>query len=160
MQCGCGQALEWKEVQELNEATCFGRCECPLCKSRFGIEAESKEVGLLLNKLFWTDEARHILDRLPPYVRPYVQEEVERYAQAKAIHLVTNGVLTESKNHGTVAWNPEAEQRLERVPGSVRAMARIELERTAIDRRMPEVTVDLMDEVKARYFGMGAAQAH
>ena len=158
MQCGCGQELEWKEVQEVNEAICFCQCECPLCKSRFGIEAESREVGLLLNELFWTDEARHILDRLPPYVRPYVLEDVERYARAKAVHLITNSVITESKNQGTVAWNPEAERRLERVPGPVRAMARIELERTAIDRGLPEVTVELMEEVKARYFGMGAAQ--
>ena len=160
MLCGCGEELEWKEVQELKESICFGRCECSHCKSRFGIEGEGTEVGLLLNKIFWTDEARYTLDRLPPYVRPYVQEDVEQYAQAKSVQLVTNSVITESKNQGTVAWNPEAEQRLERVPGPVRAMARIELERTAIDRGMSEVTVDLMEEVKARYFGMGAPQAN
>ena len=159
MQCHCGQELEWKEVQEVDDALCFGLCECADCQFRFGIEAKGQEVGLLLNKSFWTDEAQHVLDRLPPYVRPYVQEEVEQYAQSKAVRLVTNGVVTESKNHGTVAWSPEAERRLERVPGPVRAMARIELERTAIDRAMTEVTVDLMEEVKARYFGMGAASA-
>ena len=160
MLCGCGEELEWKEVQELKESTCFGRCECSHCKSRFGIEGEGTEVGLLLNKIFWTDEAQYTLDRLPPYVRPYVQEDVEQYAQAKSVQLVTSSVISESKNHGTVAWSQEAEQRLERVPGPVRAMARIELERTAIDRGMSEVTVDLMEEVKARYFGMGAPQAN
>jgi len=35
-------------------------------------------------------------------------------------------------------------------------MARVELERTALDRGMAEVTVSLMEEVKARYFGMRA----
>jgi hypothetical protein len=35
-------------------------------------------------------------------------------------------------------------------------MARIELERTAADRGAARITVALMEEVKARYFGMGA----
>ena len=50
----------------------------------------------------------------------------------------------------------DAERRLERVPAPVRAMARIELERTAADRGEARITVALMEEVKARYFGMGA----
>ena len=157
MQCHCGQQLQWREVQEVDETLCFGLCECADCRFRLGIEAKGPDLGLLLSQVMWTDEAQHHLDRLPPYVRPYVQEEVEQYAQSKAVRLVTNGVLTESKNHGTVSWAPEAERRLERVPGPVRGMARIELERTAIDRNMTEVTVELMEEVKARYFGMGAA---
>ena len=39
---------------------------------------------------------------------------------------------------------------------AVRAMARVELERTAVDRGAGRVTVALMEEVKARYFGMAA----
>ena len=159
MHCHCGQALTWKEIEEVDDTVCFGRCECVGCQFRLGIEAKAKEMGALLEHLFWTDEALHALDRLPPYAEPLVREDVEQYAQTKGVHLVTSGLLTESKNRGAVAWTPEAEQRLERVPGAVRAMARIELERTAMDRSMPEVTVDLMEEVKARYFGMGAAQS-
>jgi hypothetical protein len=37
-------------------------------------------------------------------------------------------------------------------------MARIELERTAADRGEARITVALMEEVKARYFGMGSAK--
>ena len=55
-----------------------------------------------------------------------------------------------------MVWHPDAEQRLSRVPSPVRAMARVELERTALDRGMLEVTVALMEEIKARYFGMAA----
>ncbi|MFB3136794.1 MAG: PCP reductase family protein, partial [Nitrospirales bacterium] len=62
--------------------------------------------------------------------------------------------LAEARNRGSVSWNSEAESRLARVPAPVRAMARMELERTALDRGMSEVTVSLMEEVKARYFGM------
>jgi hypothetical protein len=35
-------------------------------------------------------------------------------------------------------------------------MARIELERTVADRGGIRITVALMEEVKARYFGMGS----
>ena len=38
----------------------------------------------------------------------------------------------------------------------VRAMAKIELERTAADRGAGRITVALMEEVKAKYFGLGA----
>jgi hypothetical protein len=38
-------------------------------------------------------------------------------------------------------------------------MARIELERTAMDRGLSRVTVPLMEEVKAKYFGMGAQKS-
>jgi hypothetical protein len=35
-------------------------------------------------------------------------------------------------------------------------MAKVELERTALERGQPRVTVALMEEVKAKYFGMAA----
>jgi hypothetical protein len=45
---------------------------------------------------------------------------------------------------------------LDNVPAPVRAMARIELERTAAERGHSRITVALMEEVKAKYFGMAA----
>ena len=158
MQCGCGQRWEWTEVEEIDDTNCLGIGACPICRARFGVEGGAKEIDPLLEKIIWTDEAGHILERLPPYVAPLVRDEVEGYAQGKGARLITFAILTESKNRGTVFWSPEAERRLERVPAAVQSMARIELERTAIDRGMSEVTVALMEEVKARYFGMGAAQ--
>ncbi len=158
MQCGCGQRWEWTEVEEIDESTCLGLGGCPICRVRFGVEGSAKEIGPLLIHTIWTDEAAHFLGRMPPYVAPLVREEVEEYAQTKGAKLITFALFTESKNRGAVFWSPEAEQRLERVPSAVQAMARVELERTAIDRGMNEVTVALMEEVKARYFGMGAAQ--
>lgn len=158
MNCGCGGPWEWAELEELDGVTFLGKGECPVCRFRFGVTGEAKEIAPLLERTTWTDEALHVLERLPPYVSPLVREEVEEYAQNKGTKLITYDILTESKNRGAVVWRPEAERRLERVPAPVRAMARIELERTAITRGMPEVTVALMEEVKARYFGMGAAQ--
>ena len=52
------------------------------------------------------------------------------------IRLGTNSSLLISwerqKNQGTVSWSPETLSRLERVPPAIRAMARVELERTAL----------------------------
>jgi len=44
------------------------------------------------------------------------------------------------------------------LPAPVRTMARIELERTAADRGETRITVALMEEVKARYFGMASSK--
>lgn len=159
MQCGCGHHWEWMEVDEIDESTCLGKAQCPFCRARFGVEGGVNEIARLLRDLLWTDEARHILERLPPYVAPLVREEVEEYALSKGARLITFSLLTESKNSGEVFWSSEAKRRLKRVPAAVQAMARVELERTAIDRGMSEVTVALMEEVKARYFGMGAGQS-
>jgi hypothetical protein len=72
---------------------------------------------------------------------------------------MTFALFSQARHGGEVAWEAAAEQRLARVPAPVRAMARQELERTAIDKGQSHVTIALMEEVKARYFGMFASQA-
>ena len=109
----------------------------------------------MIRDMVWTDEARHYLDRQPPYIASLLRGEVEHYARTKDRSLVSMALVVEARNGGSISWNPDAERRLSRVPAGVRAMARVELERTAMDRGMSEVTVSLMEEVKARYFGMG-----
>jgi hypothetical protein len=104
----------------------------------------------------WTDEARHVLDRMPPYVAPLVRQKAEDYARSKEQRVISFTVLAQAQNGGTVAWDLEAERRLDNVPGPVRAMAKVELERTALERGQSVVTVALMEEVKAKYFGMAA----
>ena len=110
----------------------------------------------LVDRLLWTDEALHRLDRLPPYVATLVQQDVEHDARQRGDRVVSYDVLLRPQNGERMEWEPEAERRLERVPAPVRAMARIELERTAADRGLSSITVSLMEEVKAKYFGMGA----
>ena len=157
--CGsCHQRLECQRIEEGNGETCLGKFECSKCNVWMGVDAIPVMLSSFINRVTWTDEAAHVLDRLPYYVVPFVREEVEEYAQGKGINPITFAVIAEAKNRGSVVWDQDAERRLERVPAAVRAIARVELERTAIDRGMPEVTVSLMEEVKARYFGMGAAK--
>jgi hypothetical protein len=98
------------------------------------------------------------LDRLPFYLAPLVRQEVEEFAQEHGQKILTFARMGTARNKGMVAWSSDAERRLANVPLGIRAMAKTELERTALDRGMPEVTVALMEEVKTRYFGMAAGK--
>ncbi len=157
--CGCGRWMHTEGVEERMEhrpPTWLVRFECCGCHSLFGMEAPADEAAKLVDRLMWTDEARHVLDRMPPYVAPLVRHDAEEYARANGQRVITFTMLAQARNGGSVAWDPEAEQRLENVPGPVRAMAKVELERTALERGQARVTVALMEEVKAKYFGMAA----
>ena len=156
MRCTCGSDFRCEVVQEWEDGQVFLRYRCERCGFGVGIETDHRKGGGLFAHQVWTDEARHRLDRLPPYVEPLVRQEVEDYAARHGLTVISTDVMTEAGNQGMVSWHPEAKQRLSRIPGPVRAMARVELERTALDRGLPEVTVELMEEIKARYFGMAA----
>ena len=156
IRCCCGQILKIQDIEEGDGALPFVRFSCPGCRYVVGAEGTIHEVSELLPGIEWTDEARYTLQRMPPYVETLVRREVENYAEEKRVRLITSSFMIEAQHGGAVAWEPEAERRLSRVPAPVRAMARVELERTALDRGLPEVSVELMEEVKARYFGMAA----
>lgn len=49
---------------------------------------------------------------------------------------------------GQIAWSPEAERRLERVPDFIRPMARQGIERFAAERGYRRITEDVMDEAR------------
>ena len=158
--CGCGRWMHTEGVDErLDESggqTWLVRFECRGCGLRGGLDASPDQAMVLVDRLIWTDEARHVLDRMPPYVEPLVKHEVEEYARSKGHLVITFALLAQARHGGAVMWEPEAERRLENIPAPVRAMARVELERTAVERGQSEVTVSLMEEVKAKYFGMAA----
>ena len=68
-------------------------------------------------------------------------------------------ILLRPRTGARIEWDAEAERRLSRVPAPVRAMAKVELERTAADRGQARITVALMEELKAKYFGMAAQKS-
>ena len=161
--CGCGR---WMHTEGIEERTYddgvlhwFVRSECRGCGLQVGVDIPGGQTHGLIDRLMWTDEALHRLDRMPPYLAPLVREEVEQEARHRSTRVISYEMLLEPRGAERVEWDPEAEQRLDRVPAPVRAMARIELERTAADRGLSRVTVVLMEEVKAKYFGMGAQKA-
>lgn len=157
--CGCGRWMHTEGIEERSaaaEGTWFVRSQCCGCHWRVGLEAEPVDARRLVDRLMWTDEARHLLDRMPPYVQTLLRPSVDDYARAKGVRVVTMEFLGEARRGSGVRWDAEADARLTRVPASVRAMAKAELEKTALERGHEAVTVALMEELKARYFGLAA----
>jgi len=136
----------------------FIRSECRGCGLKVGVDVPQEQAHGLVDRLLWTDEALHRLDRMPPYVAGLVREEVEQDIRRRGERVVTYETLLRPRTGERIEWDPEAERRLDRVPAPVRAMARIELERTAADRGLSRITVSLMEEIKAKYFGMAASK--
>jgi proto-chlorophyllide reductase subunit len=159
--CGCGRWMHTEGVaerQENGEDLWLVRSECRSCRRPIGLEVTPQEARPFVDRLTWSDEAGHRLDRMPPYVQVLMKPEVEEYARSTEQHVITLAIFEQARRGGSVSWAPEAERRLGNVPPAVRAMARVELERTAMERGQDEVTVALMEEVKARYFGISGAR--
>lgn len=133
----------------------FIRSECRGCGFKVGVDVPAGQLSGLVDRMIWTDEALHRLERMPPYLVPFFQEEVEQDIRARGERVVSYDVLLRPRTGEQIEWEPEAERRLDNVPAPVRTMAKIELERTAAERGTNRITIALMEEVKARYFGMG-----
>ncbi len=156
--CGCGRWMHTEGIEERayddGALQWFVRFECRGCGLKVGVDVPAGQMDGLVDRLMWTDEALHRLDRLPPYMAPLYRAEIERDVRSRGERVVTYDVLLRPRTGERLEWEPEAERRLENVPAPVRAMAKIELERTAAERGSNRVTVALMEEVKAKYFGM------
>jgi hypothetical protein len=152
--CQCGNWMHTEGVDEhwseAGASEWMVRLECRHCAVHVGAVGQPDEVVKLVDRFMWSDEARHALDRLPPYVQCLVKPDAETFVRSRQQRVMTFALLGQARNGGEVAWDIEAED----VPAPGRAMARQELERTALDKGQSHVTVALMEEVKGRYFGM------
>ena len=160
--CGCGR---WMHTEGIDEGSYgdgtpqwFIRTECRGCGLKVGVDVSAGQPVGLVDRMMWTDDAIHRLDRMPPYLASLVRGEVEQDMRVRGERVVTYDVVVRPRSGERIEWEPEAERRLDKVPGPVRAMARIELERTAADRGESRITVALMEEIKARYFGMASTK--
>jgi len=147
-----------ERAHEDGHAQWFVRSECRGCGLKVGVDVPAGQGGEIVDRLMWTDEARHRVERMPPYVAPLFQEDVERSARSRGDRVITYETLLRPSTGAQIEWDPESERRLDRVPAPVRAMAKIELERTAADRGLTRITVSLMEEIKAKYFGMASSK--
>jgi len=158
--CGCGRWMHTEGIEERSyedgRPQWFIRSECRGCGLKIGVDVPAGQLNGFVDRMMWTDEAIHRLDRMPPYLASLVRSEVEQDMRVRGERVVTYDIVLRPRTGERIEWTSDAERRLERVPAPVRAMARIELERTAADRGEARITVALMEEVKARYFGMGA----
>jgi hypothetical protein len=158
--CRCGNWMHTEGVDEhwseVEGSEWMVRLECRRCAVHLGAVGKPDEAVTLVDRFMWSDDARHALDRLPPYVQCLVKPDAETFARSRQQRVMTFALFGQARNGGDVPWDRDAEQRLEKVPAPVRTMARQELERTALDKGQSKVTVALMEEVKGRYFGMFA----
>ena len=141
-------------VEEVSPLLYRLRLGCHRCANWILVSGRFEEIEPIVISRVWSSEAQHELDRLPPYVAPLVKEEVETYADKQGRRLITMAVFWEARNRGKVSWTPVAEGRLANVPAPIRAMAKVEIERMAIERGLSEVTESLMDEAKVKFLGM------
>src|SRR6185295_96410 len=148
--CECGRWMHTEGVEErIDDAGLLNwlvRSECCGCGRRVGLDVPASDGHAWVDRLMWTDEALHALDRLLPHVRVLVRPEVEEHARKKSERVITFALQLQARCGESVIWDPEAEQRLANVPAPIRAMARMELERTAADSGEMRVTVSLMEQ--------------
>jgi hypothetical protein len=137
----------------------FIRSECRGCGMKIGVDVPAGQMTGLVDRIMWTDDALHRLERMPPYLVPLFRHEVEQDLRARGERVVSYESLLRPRTGARIQWDSEAERRLNNVPAPVRAMAKIELERTAAQRGTDRITVGLMEEVKAKYFGLGSGAA-
>jgi hypothetical protein len=155
--CNCSRPLHAQGVEEDDKgAISLIRFACERCRWHVGLGGSSMNGDTWVDRLIWTDEALHALERMPPHIRGLVCPQVEEFAKSNGRRIITFELHLQARLREAVTWEPEAEERLSNVPPTVRAMARMELERSAAEGGEARVTVALMDRVKARYFGMGA----
>lgn len=160
--CGCGRWMHTEGIEERvyenGVLQWFIRSECRGCGLKVGVDVPASQASGLVDRLMWTDDALHRLDRMPPYLSQLIREELEQDVRARGERVITYDTFMRPRTGERIEWDPDAERRLDNVPVPVRAMARIELERTAAEQGETRITVGLMEEVKARYFGMGAGK--
>jgi len=152
--CCCGALLVAKAVEEESPLSYRLRLGCTACANLVTATGRLEEITPLVEHRLWSNEARHELERLPPYIEPLVREEVESYAAHEGCLVITVSVFHEARNRGKVTWAPAAKDRLANIPAPIRSMAKVEIERMAIEQGLSEVTEALMDEAKAKFLGM------
>jgi hypothetical protein len=152
--CCCGAAMRPEALEEVSPLLYHLRLACLRCANWVTMSGRLEEVEPLVTSILWSNEARYEVERLPPYIAPLVKHETEQYTQKEGRSLITLTLFREARNKGKVSWTSTAEARLANVPAPIRSMARVEIERMAIDRGFTEVTESLMDEAKAKFLGM------
>src|SRR5512134_1643576 len=95
--CGCGRWMHTEGIEERGGETgalqWFIRSECRGCGLKVGVDVPEGQTHGLVDRVFWTDEALHRLDRMPPYVAVLVREEVEEDLRRQGQRVVTYETL-------------------------------------------------------------------
>lgn len=152
--CCCGAVLDAQALEEESPLSFHVRLGCAACANWVTVSGRLDDLAPFVKRTLWSSDARHELDRLPPYIEALVREDVESYAAKDGRVLVTVALFQEARLRGKVSWSQAAQDRLANVPAPIRSMAKVEIERIAIEQGLSEVTEALMDEAKAKFLGM------
>jgi len=146
--------MEAKALEEESPLSFHLRLACTACANWVTVSGGLEEVTPLVERTLWSNEARHELERLPPYIEPLVRQEVEAHAAQEKRFVITTALFQEARLRGKVSWTAAAKDRLANIPAPIRSMAKVEIERMALEQGLSEVTEMLMDEAKAKFLGM------
>ncbi|MBI5344942.1 MAG: PCP reductase family protein [Deltaproteobacteria bacterium] len=111
----------------------------------------------------WTPEAIERLKMVPEgFMRDMTMRRIEKTALDKGISLITIEVIQEKYDNWAegsakvtrrLPWAKDAEEKIERIPSSVRGMVIKEVETLAERSGKEEVTLEVMEEAKKRWEG-------
>src|SRR2546428_13449266 len=99
--CNCGRLMHTQGVEERTDGSpqpWLVRSECGECGLRVACVASPEEAAALVDRLIWTDDARHELERVPPYLEPRVSREGEGYAGPKGQRVFNLVLLGHARN--------------------------------------------------------------
>ena len=146
--------MEARTLEEESPLSFHLRLACTACANWMTVSGRLEEVTPFVEGTLWSNEARHELERLPPYIEPLVRQEVEAHAAQEKRSVITVALFQEARLRGKVSWTSTAKDRLANIPAPIRSMAKVEIERMALEQGLSEVTETLMDEAKAKFLGM------
>jgi hypothetical protein len=144
---GCNEAMVFSERQEPGDGTFAAGFACPKCGHAIALLAnpmETQLVGALGVKI-----GGRTLDQAPlEFVRSKMVGQDGAFVDQGA-HTDSGQRTADSDSPGKPQWSSEAQARLERVPGFVRGMVKRIYTDYAVERRIAEVTPDVMDRARA-----------
>lgn len=144
---GCNEAMVFSERQEPGDGTFAAGFACPKCGHAIALLAnpmETQLVGALGVKI-----GGRTLDQAPlEFVRSKMVGQDGAFVDQGA-HTDTGQRTADSDSPGKPQWSSEAQARLERVPGFVRGMVKRIYTDYAVERRIAEITPDVMDRARA-----------
>ena len=146
--------MEARALEEESPLSFHLQLACTACANWVTVSGRLEDVTPFVERTLWSNEARHELERLPPYIEPLVRQEVEAHAAQEKRSVITAALFQEARLRGNVSWTQAAQDRLANIPAPIRSMAKVEIERMALEQGLSEVTETLMDEAKAKFLGM------
>lgn len=106
--------------------------------------------------LTWSDDAKARMERIPEgFMRDLTRQRVEKFARKQGTTEITESLVEEkysewaagsSQKSSSMEWEADAKARIEKIPGFVKGMVVLEVERCARDLGLEKVTHAAVDK--------------